>query len=270
MEPDRIVMGLHPDADRQRVIALLGKITDRIEWMSIEAAEMTKHALNAFLATSIVFMNELAVLCEQVGVDAKEVERGLKTEARIGPGAYLKPGGAFAGGTLARDLAFLENLGKRQGMTSSLFGAVSDSNIKHKEWPFNRTLGILGDLRGKVIAILGLTYKPGTSTLRRSSAVALCRSLVAAGAEVRAHDPAVEALPLDLNGVVLCPSWQDTLVDADALVVATEWPEYKQVTGTICVEQMRTPVVIDSNRFLASIGADPRIRYFAIGKPYSI
>ena len=88
-------------------------ITDRIEWMSVESAEMTKHAINAFLATSVTFINELAALCERVGADAKEVERGLKTERRIGPHAYLSPGGAFAGGTLARDVSFLRELGTR-------------------------------------------------------------------------------------------------------------------------------------------------------------
>ena len=95
----------------RRVQALLAPITDRIEWMSVESAEMTKHAINAFLATSVAFINELAALCERAGADAKEVERGLRTERRIGPHAYLSPGGAFAGGTLARDVAFLRELG---------------------------------------------------------------------------------------------------------------------------------------------------------------
>jgi hypothetical protein len=96
-QPDRVVVGLRVEADRTRVEKLLRPFTDRIEWMSVESAEMTKHALNAFLATSIVFINEVAALCEEVGADAKEVERGLKSEVRIGPKAYLAPGGAFAG-----------------------------------------------------------------------------------------------------------------------------------------------------------------------------
>ena len=266
-EPDRVVVGVRGDAEKQRISTLFAPITDRIEWMSVESAEMTKHALNAFLATSVVFINELATLCEQVGADAREVECGLKSEARIGPGAYLKPGGAFAGGTLARDIAFLEALANQQGIPASLFTSIAASNARHSDWAYNRASSVLGDLHGKVIAVLGLTYKPGTSTLRRSSAVALCRKLLEAGALVHAHDPMVSALPSDLNGVNLSTSWEDALKGADALVIATEWPDYKQVTAALCVERMHTPVVIDANRFLAALESDARIRYYAVGKP---
>src|SRR5262249_20525979 len=99
--PDRFVVGIRDDSARSRIIELLSAFADRFEWMSLESAEMTKHAINAFLATSVVFINEIASLCEKTGADAKEVERGLKSEARIGPRAYVSPGSAFAGGTLA-------------------------------------------------------------------------------------------------------------------------------------------------------------------------
>ena len=109
--PDRVVVGLAEQADRPRVETLLEPFTDRIVWMRLESAEMTKHALNAFLATSVTFANELARLCELTGADAREVEAGLKSEVRIGPRAYLAPGAAFAGGTLARDVRFLQGFG---------------------------------------------------------------------------------------------------------------------------------------------------------------
>jgi UDPglucose 6-dehydrogenase len=115
LHPDRIVAGVRSDRDRQSLLELLSPITAAIEWMSLEAAEMTKHAINAFLATSIVFANEIASLCELVGADAKEVERGLKSDGRIGARAYLAPGGAFAGGTLARDVAFLNDISLQRG-----------------------------------------------------------------------------------------------------------------------------------------------------------
>src|SRR5262249_38505130 len=104
---DRYVCGVRRDADRERLHGLLAPFTDHLEWMSVESAEMTKHALNAFLAASVTFINEVASLCEQVGADAREVERGLKSDVRIGPRAYLKAGPAFAGGTLARDVSTL-------------------------------------------------------------------------------------------------------------------------------------------------------------------
>ena len=148
-------------------------ITDRLEWMKIESAEMTKHAINSFLAISVCFANEVASICEQTGADAKEVERGLKTESRIGPKAYLKPGVAFSGGTLARDINFLMKLSDKHKLPSYLIKAVNDSNAFHKKWIERKCSQFLGSLKKKTIAILGLTYKPGTDTLRRSLAVEL-------------------------------------------------------------------------------------------------
>src|ERR1700722_4429816 len=132
---------------------------------------MTKHAINAFLATSICFINEIATLCESTGADANEVERGLKTEQRIGPQAYLHAGGPIAGGTLARDIAFLRSLGRNSHASLHLIDGLSASNEYHKTWLQRRTKEALGSLKGRTMAILGLTYKPGTNTLRRSSAV---------------------------------------------------------------------------------------------------
>ena len=180
-KPDRVVLGVRSEDDRVRLATLFAPITDRIEWMSVESAEMTKHAINAFLATSVTFINEIAALCEQSGADAKEVERGLKTEKRIGPQAYLGPGAAFAGGTLARDVVFLKALGQAAGRATPLMDGVESSNREHRGWARRRLLSLLGPLGGRTIAVWGLTYKPGTDTLRRSTAVELCRWLVRAG-----------------------------------------------------------------------------------------
>src|SRR5262249_52173420 len=130
--PDRVVVGLQNETDRARVGTLLAPFTGDIIWMGIEAAEVTKHAINAFLATSVAFMNEVAEICQRVGADAKEVERGLKSEARIGPRAYLSPGSAFAGGTLARDIATLSGLDPEL----ALMPAVRESNRRHRDWEF--------------------------------------------------------------------------------------------------------------------------------------
>src|SRR5262249_7302954 len=197
--PDRVVAGVRSPEDRATIERLLAPFTDRIEWMSVESAEMTKHALNAFLATSVTFINEIAALCEQVGADAKEVERGLKSEARIGPRAYLSPGAAFAGGTLARDVVFLAGLGRARGAATHLLASVTRSNDVHRQWAARILEQALTNVGGKSIAIWGLTYKVGTDTLRRSSAVELCRWLIERGATVRAHDPVVKTLPADLE-----------------------------------------------------------------------
>src|SRR5262249_11262378 len=156
--------------------ALFKPFAQSIEWMSIESAEMTKHALNAFLATSVTFINEIARLCEATGANAKEVERGLKSEGRIGRRAYLAPGSAFAGGTLARDVRYLVSFGQTFHRGTPLFDGVLASNALHTDWLREKVRASLGGRYG-VVAILGLTYTPGTSTLRRSAAVDLARWL---------------------------------------------------------------------------------------------
>ena len=265
--PDRVVVGLRDSHDRPRVVELLAPFTSRIEWMSVESAEMTKHALNAFLATCVAFANEIATLCEVTGADAKEVERGLKSESRIGPGAYLGPGAAFAGGTLARDIMFLSQLAEETRRPVSLLSSVRVSNDAHKQWAAQRLALELGDLRGHRIAVWGLTYKPGTDTLRRSSAIELCQRLHRAGAMVCAHDPAVHAVPHDLGWLELAPTPLDAVRGASALVVATAWPEFRHVDASSFVAAILQPCVLDASRFLASsLGADSRVRYVTVGQ----
>lgn len=270
--PDRIVVGIRGDADRGRLGALLAPFCRRIEWMSVESAEMTKHVLNAFLATSVSFINEVARLCERSGADAKDVERGLKSDPRIGSGAYLSPGPAFAGGTLARDVRFLERLGVAAETSTPLLSAVLASNAEQTHWLRRKIADIVGQLRDARIGILGLAYKPGTDTLRRSSALELCTWLVDRGAQVRAHDPAVRALPPTARArIVLVASPMEVFAGAAVAVVATPWPEYRQIASDDVVTTMKTPCVIDASRFLAdTLGADPRVQYVAVGTPMAL
>jgi UDPglucose 6-dehydrogenase len=266
-EPDRIVVGCASPETKATITALLTPITDRIEWMGVASAEMVKHATNAFLATSVTFINEIATICERTGASAKEVERGLKSESRIGPRAYLSPGAAFAGGTLARDIAFLGEIATHNGLQTPLLSSVPQSNLFHKEWPYRRLAETLGTLRNKTIAVWGLTYKPGTDTLRRSSAIELCTKLSAAGATVQAFDPAVRALPTELQSrITLCTSPLDAVTSADALVVATAWPEFREVSMSHVATLMSQPIVIDANSSLAQQCASAtNIRYFSVG-----
>jgi len=264
--PDRVIIGVRSGADRARLSALFAPLTDRLEWMSVESAEMTKHAINAFLATSITFINEIAALCEESGADAKEVERGLKTEKRIGPAAYLGPGAAFAGGTLARDVVFLQALGRASNRRTPLMYGVESSNREHRDWARRRLLSLLGSVAGRTVAVWGLTYKPGTDTLRRSTAVELCRWLLEHGAHVRVHDPAVAQLPADLAAAHRSATPEDAAEGADALVVATEWPEYRTTDPGVLITRMASPLVLDPNRFLAATaGADARFTLISVG-----
>jgi UDPglucose 6-dehydrogenase len=265
-KPDRVVAGVRNERDRARVTSLLAPFTDRIEWMSVESAEMTKHALNAFLATSVAFINEVASICEQVGADAKEVERGLKSEPRIGPKAYLGPGGAFAGGTLARDVVFLAGLGREHDVPTNLISGVKASNDAHRGWAARRLRDLIGDLAGVRVAVWGLTYKPGTDTLRRSSAIELCRWLVAQKAIVAAHDPAVKSI--DVDGVELCSEPLAAAASASALVVMTEWPDYRSIAGDSIASALGgRKIILDANRFLGGqLAENQSVVYATVGK----
>ena len=267
--PDRVILGVRSQRDAERIRALLAPLSPLIDVVRVESAEMTKHALNAFLATSVAFINEVARLGELTGADAREVERALKSDVRIGPRAYVRPGGAYAGGTLARDVSYLIAQGEERGCSMPLFRGVRESNDLHREWAYNALVRLLGPLSGHLIAVLGLTYKPGTDTLRRSPAVDLCQRLVTTGAGVIAYDPVVKALPPDLSGTIsLANTAGDALRSASAVVIGTEWPEFRTLTADAFVGDRRGVLVLDPGGFLASaLQADPRIRYTVVGTP---
>jgi|HubBroStandDraft_2_1064218.scaffolds.fasta_scaffold00408_7 UDPglucose 6-dehydrogenase len=277
---DRIVAGVRSQEDRTELAELLAPFSDDVQWMRVESAEMTKHALNGFLATSVAFINEIAAICESVGADAEEVSRGLKSEQRIGPRAYLGPGEAFAGGTLARDIGFLRGLAKHRGLPAHVFAGVADGNTAHKHWTRRKLLELLADgdpqedraLADTRVAIWGLTYKPGTNTLRRSSAIELCRWLVVLGATIRAHDPAVGALPSDLaDDVELCSTPVEVAIGADVLVVCTAWPDYLQVPIEELLAALALEQVIDPAGVLrAALAGHPNVRYARVGTPLEI
>jgi UDPglucose 6-dehydrogenase len=270
-KPERVVVGLSDQQDQPLLNELFAPFCSRIEWMSIESAEMTKHALNAFLAASVAFINELARLCEATGADAKEVERGLKSEGRIGPRAYLSPGAAFAGGTLARDVRFLVDHGLSHDVSTPFMRGVLASNEDHKGWIQRHVERLIGNDRHPVVAVLGLTYKPGTSTLRRSASIELCRWLNDRGIRVRGHDPAVRTLPDELQSLMKLEADPLKALDgADLAIVATEWADYRALRPVDICERMRRPRVIDPNHHLANeLGNDSRINYIATGRGVS-
>jgi UDPglucose 6-dehydrogenase len=264
---ERVIVGIRDDAKKALLEKLFAPFTPQIIFMRTESAEMVKHALNSFLALSITFINEIARLCEHTGADAKEVSVGLKSEPRIGPKAYLGPGGPFAGGTLARDVVTLTKLAEINHEKISVIPAIKQSNDLHRGWAFRRLQSRLGDVRGKKIAVLGLTYTTNTDTLRRSAAVELCKQLFAAGANVSAFDPAVKNLPDELSNIRLASEIAVVLNGAEAVAICTEWPQFRLADWSKIVLQMRQPVFVDANRFLEKeLKNLPGVEHLSVGR----
>jgi UDPglucose 6-dehydrogenase len=269
LHPDRIVVGARSNFDKRLLRELMDPLTGSIEWMSVESAEMTKHAINAFFATSVAFANEIASICEAAGADALEVARGLRTESRIGARAYLAPGEAFAGGTLAREVAFLNRAAQASGVATPLLDAVLPSNDAHKLWAQSKLRTLFADLSRITVAIWGLTYKPDTDTLRRSPAAELCDWLLSQGSSIHVHDARVKALP---------PHWRATVRrfeqpleaahGADVLVIATPWTGYRSIAVHTLALGAAPLAVLDANRFLPALSAlGGRVKYLAVGIP---
>lgn len=266
LNPDRIIIGYRKLDDRSIIENVLHPISDKLIWMSVESAEMTKHAINSFLAVSVTFANELASICEHVGADASEVSIGLKSDKRIGQQAYLSAGGPFAGGTLARDISFLKKQSNLLNLKNPLITSIIKSNNIHKDWYKRTLINQFTDFNDLTIAIWGLTYKPGTDTLRRSLSVELCDWLLKKNVNLRVFDPSVKTIPARWNTKVFnCESLFDTLTNADALVIGTEWPQFKDPFIISFLNSFNNLIVIDSNCFLKGHISNNLIKHFYVG-----
>lgn len=266
-KPARIIVGA-PPAARPVLESMLAPLGAPLIWMRPESAEMVKHALNSFLALSVAYINEIAALAETVGADAQEVAAGLKSEPRIGSRAYLGPGGPFAGGTLARDVVTLANLGAAQHIPLALIPAIKESNDRHRGWVLRRLQPVLAGVPTPVVAVLGLAYTPGTSTLRRSAAVELCRQLLAAKVQVRAYDPLIRTADEAHRDLSFAASAADALRGAHAVVICTECPEFRALPWPALLAAMARPVVVDANRHLEKVvAAHPGLVYITVGRP---
>jgi len=264
--PDRIVIGVRSEKEIAEFSPLFSKITTKLEWMKTESAEMTKHAINSFLATSVVFANEIAGICESVGADAKEVARGLKTEERIGPKAYVGPGLSFAGGTLARDINFLIELGEVHNKKTFLFSSVKKSNEHHKDWIKNKCLSELKDIKNKKLGLLGLTYKPGTSTLRRSSAVELAKWIDKNGGIISSFDPMVEPIPSKLEKILnLEKNINDVINHSEIIIIGTEHKDFMEIDFKKF--ELKNKIIIDPTSFLEKkFSKIPEVKYICVGR----
>jgi UDPglucose 6-dehydrogenase len=266
--PGRIVIGIRHERVRAKLAPLLERFCRNLLWMSTESAEMVKHSLNAFLALSITFTNELAAIAERVGANAPDIEKALRSDPRIGSNAYVKAGPAFAGGTLARDVQFLSAIAEQEKLQTPLIGSIVASNRAHGRWPINQLRRRLGPLRGKTIAVLGLSYKPGTDAIRRSPSIELLRELLADGAAVRVYDPAVRKLPSEFGAVTIALDAPGAITGAAAVVLATEWPEFRELRAEDFTRGMEGRLVLDPASLLkAAVHEDPALTILSIGRP---
>jgi UDPglucose 6-dehydrogenase len=250
LAPDFLVVGAGEPDDAQDFLRLYRGITTHFLPMSWESAELSKHAVNAFLASSISFANEVADLAEASGADVREVMQVLRRDRRIGPQAFLDPGPGFSGGTLARDLQTLRGLGARASLPTRLLDATLEVNRARLARLADRVADACGGLRGATIALLGLTYKPGTSTLRRSASLEFAARLARAGARVRAHDPQVRVECPETRGVTLAADPYEAARAADAVVLMTPWPEFRTLDFVRLRASLARPVLVDAHNFL--------------------
>lgn len=251
LHPDMLVFGSNNSSVLKTVLELYQPIQTKMFSMDLRSAEMVKHALNTFLATSITFGNEIANLCDRLGADALKVGMALKADRRIGQAPIL-PGLGFSGGTLARDVQQLIEFSSKNNYSAPLLKSIFVINEKSFNQIITKLTDKLGSLKGKTIGILGLTYKPGTSTLRRSSAVKIITMLVKKGATCLGYDPKVDLRELKKYSKIVKKI--NTVIElaklSDALVLVTEWPEFRDIDYNKLAKNMKKPIIIDSKNFL--------------------
>jgi UDPglucose 6-dehydrogenase len=251
-QSERIVIGVRGDDARMVIEPVLKLFCDTLLWTRVESAEMVKHALNSYLATSVTFTNEIATICEAVFADMSEVEAALRLDPRIGTKAYVRAGSAFGGGTLARDVQFLKSIAKDCGVGVPVLAAVLESNDHHKGWVVRHLRRQLGTLGGKKVGVLGLAYKAGTDAIRRSVAIEVIEELMAEGADVTAFDPKVAALPEPFcSAVTVAESANAVFKGSEAVVLATEWPQFRELDFATLVPSMKRAMLIDQNAFVS-------------------
>jgi UDPglucose 6-dehydrogenase len=252
MRPDRVVIG----ADRgdgeagDAVAALYEPLGGELVRTDVASAEMIKLASNAFLATKISFVNEIANVCEEVGADVGEVARGMGLDRRIGP-SFLRAGIGYGGSCFPKDVSALKMLAGNTGYHFQLLNAVIEVNELQKRRVVGKLQARLGSLVGRRVALLGLAFKPDTDDMREASSLVLAARLQGEGAEVVAYDPvAADAARELLDSVELCDSALEALDGADAAVLVTEWPEFADLDWSTAAARMARPLLIDGRNFL--------------------
>ncbi|MEG2365333.1 MAG: UDP-glucose/GDP-mannose dehydrogenase family protein [Alistipes sp.] len=271
MSPDRVVVGV--DSDRARRLMtqlyrpfLINKF--RILFMDIPSAEMTKYAANAMLATRISFMNEIANLCDHVGADVEMVRKGIGSDVRIG-NKFLYPGCGYGGSCFPKDVKALAHTAREYGYQMEVIEAVERVNNLQKNVVFDKLQRILTTLEGRTIAVWGLAFKPETDDMRESSAIVVIEKLLAAGAVVRAYDPAAmeEAHRHLGDRITYCSSMYDAAKGADAIALMTEWMQFRMPAWNRLTATMTNNLIVDGRNILDKDEAMAAgFRYVGIGK----
>jgi UDPglucose 6-dehydrogenase len=266
LEPDRVVIGSFADRDGDAVEALHGGIDAPVERMDVASAEMVKLAANAYLATRISFINEIANVSELVGADVEKVAHAMGLDERIGT-RYLRAGLGFGGSCYPKDTSFLKLLAGNSGYHFHIVNATIEVNDLQMRRPVGKLQKHLGSLRGKSIALLGLAFKPNTDDMREAPSIVLASRLLAEGVDVRAWDPVADASGV-LKGVTLCGSVLEAVRDADAAVIVTEWDELRDLARPEIRDAMRTPLIIDGRNLLDPVETTKAgFAYEGMGRP---
>ncbi len=265
--PDRIVLGSTDRAAAQKVSELHAPLGTEMIITDLRTAEMIKYASNAFLATRISFINEIAHICEKLGADVREVARGMGVDKRIGP-HFLDAGIGYGGSCFPKDVLALHHMAASSGCHPQLLQAVMDINQDARLRFVQKVETLLGDLQGAVIGILGLSFKPNTDDMREAPSVDIIRLLQSKGAHVKAYDPvAMDHAGDMLPTVTFCATAYDVAKEADALLIVTEWNEFKQLNWEKIRTFMHRPVVMDGrNIYDPQEMADRGFIYWGVGR----
>ncbi|MDC1478589.1 UDP-glucose/GDP-mannose dehydrogenase family protein [Pseudomonadales bacterium] len=275
MSPDRIVIGAAKESSfgvMSELYASFSRNRDKIQTMGVRDAEMTKYAANAMLATKISFMNEMALMCEKYEVDVENVRRGIGSDSRIGY-SFIYPGAGYGGSCFPKDVRALVSMAEEQGVEAHIFRAVERRNQEQKTVLLNKIAERFGDdLSGKKVAIWGLAFKPETDDVREASALVMIRGLLARNATIAAYDPeAMETTKVDLgelsSRLEYTKDMYDAVVDADALLVMTEWKQFRQPDLSRLATELREKVIFDGrNLYDPAVVAKHGMDYIGIGR----
>lgn len=271
MHSDRIIIGVDNVHAEEKMRALYKILDARIVSMNLPSAELTKYAANAFLAARISFMNEIALLSERLGADVESVRLGISTDPRVGP-HFLHAGCGYGGSCFPKDVKALAKIAEEAGMAGDLFAAIENINARQKTILFEKLhRHFRGDLQGKKIALWGLAFKPHTDDMREAPSLILLERLWQSGVTVQAYDPVAMQRAAAICGarrdLQLCASALEALVDAEALIIVTEWPEFRHANFAAIKTRLKTSLIFDGrNLYPPEQMRELGFTYYCIGR----